>query len=292
MQLPPLAAIRVFESAARHLSFTKAATELGMTQAGVSYQIKLLEERLGTPLFLRKPRALQLTRLGTQLSAPTSQAFEILRHAYADPTDSGKTLSISSPITLAGNWLGERLGRFQMEHPALSIKMDANDRLVDFAHDDVDIAIRHGDGDWPGLTAQHLFDFEVTPMLSPNLLKTCCLETPEQLRDLPWIDPQDPNWELWIKKAGVTSCACYSRQTPVLGTQVNEARAAIADQGVAMLSPRFFRYELASGSLIQPFQLLAGNGKAYWLVYPEARRNRPTIRAFRQFLLAEIAADS
>lgn len=290
MQLP-LAAIRVFEAAARHLSFTRAATELGMTQAGVSYQIKLLEDRLGAPLFLRRPRALKLTRLGAELAGPTSQAFEILRNTYAAPEGRDKSLSISLPVTLAGNWLAERLGRFQVDHPDLSITMDASDRLVDFTRDETDLAIRYGDGNWPGLIAHHLFDFEVTPMLSPALLACCDLDTPDQIHDLPWLDPQDSTWALWIEQAGVTGCACNPHPAPTLGTQIHEGRAATAGQGVAMLTPRFFRYELATGSLIQPFPLLARNGKAYWLVYPESRRNRPAIRAFRRFILAEIAAE-
>ncbi|TRW98411.1 LysR family transcriptional regulator [Paracoccus sp. M683] len=287
MNIPPLAAIRAFESAARHLSFTRAADELGMTQAGVSYQIKLLEERLGAALFLRKPRALELTALGARLAGPTSQAFDLLRAAYADPLGRATTLSVTTPVTLSGNWLAERMGRFQMEHPDLTLRLDASDRLIDFNREDFDIAIRHGDGNWPGLATHRLFDYEVTPMLSPTLLPDGPLTRPEQLHDLPWIDTQDPNWALWMQQAGVAGCICHERHTPDLGTQIHEARAAIAGQGVAMLTPRFFRYELATGSLVQPFPLTATNGLAYWLAYPESRRSRPAIRAFRQFILAE-----
>ena len=291
MHLPPLAAIRAFESAARHLSFTKAADELGMTQAGVSYQIKLLEERLGQALFLRRPRALELTALGQRLSAPTTQAFDLLRNAYAEPSGRAATLSITTPVTLSGNWLAERLGRFQMDHPDLALRLDASDRMIDFARDDFDLAIRFGHGEWPGLTAHHLFDFEITPMLSPRLLGGRSLSDPADLLGLPRIDSGDPHWALWLCKAGITDTPATAIPTPDLGTQIHEARAAIAGQGVAVLTPRFFRYELATGSLIQPFPLTAGNGKSYWLVYPDARRNRPAIRAFRQFILAEAAAD-
>lgn len=291
MHMPPLAAIRVFESAARHLSFTRAAEELGMTQAGVSYQIKILEERLGAALFLRRPRALELTALGLRLAAPTVQAFDTLRSAYAEPSGRAATLSITTPVTLSGNWLAERLGRFQMENPDLTLRLDASDRMIDFNRDDFDLAIRFGAGEWPGLISHRLFDFEITPMLSPSLLKGAPMTSPADLARLPRLDPNDPNWSLWLTLAGVTDQLCNPRQAPDLGTQIHEARAAIAGQGVAMLTPRFFRYELATGSLIQPFPLTAGNGKAYWLVYPEPRRNRPAIRAFRQFLLSEAAAD-
>lgn len=291
MQLPPLAAIRAFESAARHLSFTKAAAELGMTQAGVSYQIKLLEDRLGQALFLRRPRALELTQLGERLSAPTTQAFDLLRNAYADSSGRAATLSITTPITLSGNWLAERLGRFQMDHPDLTLRLDASDRMIDFARDDFDLAIRFGLGDWPGLTAHRLFDFEITPMLSPGLLQGRSLTRPADLLGLPRIDSGNPHWAVWMTMAGLSDHPDPASPTPDLGTQIHEARAAIAGQGVAILTPRFFRYELATGSLIQPFAMTAGNGKSYWLVYPEARRNRPAIRAFRQFILSEVAAD-
>lgn len=291
MHMPPLAAIRVFESAARHLSFTRAAEDLGMTQAGVSYQIKILEERLGAALFLRRPRALKLTALGLRLAGPTVQAFDTLRSAYAEASGRAATLSISTPVTLSGNWLAERLGRFQMENPDLTLRLDASDRMIDFNRDDFDLAIRFGTGDWPGLVSHHLFDFEVTPMLSPALLKGATLGSPADLIALPRLDPQDPNWATWLDLAHVTDQIGTRQQTPNLGTQIHEARAAIAGQGVALLTPRFFRYELATGSLIQPFPLMAGNGKAYWLIYPEPRRSRPAIRAFRQFLLTEAAAD-
>ena len=154
--LPSLAALRVFESVARQLSFTAAARDLGMTQAGVSYQIRLLEERLGGALFLRKPRGIELTALGGRLAGPTREAFDLLRAAYA-PQAEADSLSISTLPTMAGNWLSQRLGRFQADNPNLSVRMEASDHLVDFAREDIDVAIRLGEGDWPGLTAQKLF---------------------------------------------------------------------------------------------------------------------------------------
>ncbi|HRO15921.1 MAG TPA: LysR substrate-binding domain-containing protein [Paracoccus sp. (in: a-proteobacteria)] len=290
--LPPLAALRVFDSAARLMSFTAAARDLGMTQAGVSYQIRLLEERLGGPLFLRKPTGIELTALGTRLARPTHEAFDLLRAAYA-PARGTDSLSISTLPTLAGNWLSQRLGRFQMDNPGLAVRLETSDRVVDFTREDIDVAIRLGDGNWPGLTAQRLFGVEFTPMLSPALIERHGpLTDPAQILPLPWIDPEEPGWSLWLAEAGVTRiCDCPPRPGLWLGTQIHEARAAMAGDGVALLSPRFFRFELATGSLVQPFPITATNGKAYWLVYPPARRNRPSIRAFRRFLMAEATAD-
>ena len=119
--LPPLAAIRVFESAARHLSFTRAATELGMTQAAVSYQIKLLEERLGAPLFLRQPRALKLTEAGQWLAPRTTEAFDLLREAYSRFSEREQaTLIVNTMHTFAAQWLSPRLGKFQLQHPKIA----------------------------------------------------------------------------------------------------------------------------------------------------------------------------
>lgn len=290
--IPPLAALRVFESVARHMSFTTAARDLGMTQAGVSYQIRLLEDRLGGLLFLRKPRGIELTALGARLARPTHEAFDLLRAAFA-PVQGTETLAISTLATLAGNWLSQRLGRFQMENPAIAVRLETSDHLVDFAREDVDVAIRMGDGDWPGLTAQRLFPFDFTPMLSPALAERHGpLTDPAQIVPLPWIDRNDPAWGIWLAAAGARlSCTDPPRPGLTLGTQIHEARAAMAGEGVALLTPRFFRFELATGALVQPFDITATDGKAYWLVYPPARRNRPAIRAFRRFLMAEVAAD-
>lgn len=290
--LPPLAALRVFDATARLLSFTAAARDLGMTQAGVSYQIRLLEDRLGGPLFLRKPKGIELTALGARLARPTHDAFDMLRAAYA-PATGHETLSISTLPTLAGNWLSQRLGRFQIDNPGLAVRLDASDHLVDFAREDIDVAIRMGGGDWPGLTAHRLFEVDFAPMMSRSSAERYGPFTdPAQIVPLPWIDAADPSWSAWLATLGVMrECDCPPRAALTLGTQIHEARAAMAGEGVAMLTPRFFRFELATGALVQPFAQTASNGKAYWLVYPPARRNRPAIRAFRKFLLAELAAE-
>ena len=291
--LPPLAALRVFDAVARRLSFTAAAGDLGMTQAGVSYQVRLLEERLGGPLFLRKPKGIELTALGARLAQPTHQAFDTLRSAYA-PARDAQTLSISTLPTLAGNWLAQRLGRFQIDNPGLAVRLEASEHVVDFAREDVEVAIRMGEGNWPGLTATRLFEVEFTPMLSPALAERFGpLTDPAQMLPVPWVSGPDPSWQMWLAAAGVSAhCTSSPRAALVLNAQLHEARAAMAGEGAALLTPRFFRFELATGALVQPFAVTATNGKAYWLVYPPARRNRPAIRAFRKFILTEAAADA
>lgn len=292
MSIPPLAALRAFEAVARHLSFTRAADELGMTQAAVSYQIRLLEERLGTPLFLRKPREITLTETGALFARPTVDAFDLLRETYSDPSaDAVSTLSISTVPTFAGAWLSPRLGKFQMSHPNLAVRLETSDNIVDFGREDITVAIRAGDGDWPGLESHFLMDIEYTPMLSPELAKKHAPREPADLLKLPLLDVVDPNWAVWFTQMGVPLPACPPRAGLTLSTDLHEARAALAGYGVALLTPRFFRFELATGGLVQPFPEVAKNGRAYWLVYPKGRRNRPAIRRFRAFLLDEIATD-
>lgn len=292
MDIPPLAALRVFEAASRQLSFTRAAETLGMTQAAVSYQIKLLEDRLGGRLFLRNPKGLELTALGARLAGPTGEAFDLLREAYSGRAGQPETLTISALTTFAGNWLSYRLGRFQMAQPDLAVRLETDDRLVDFARQDVDVAIRFGTGPWEGMVAHKLFDTELTPMLSPALLKQHGpIRSPADVVGMTWLNNHDSAWDGWLKAAGVAEMSCVHTRRFTMDSQLHLGRAALAGDGVALLNPRFFRFELATGALIRPFDLLWTCGGAYWLVYPHARRNRPIIRAFQRFLLDEIATE-
>lgn len=291
MRQPPLAGLRVFEAVARHRSFTGAAAELGMTQAAVSWQIKALEGRLGAALFLRRPRGVELTELGARLAPPTAEAFALLRDGWnALDEATGERLAISTLGTFAGNWLAPRLGRLQAGNPGISVRLDVSDVLIDFARDDFDVAIRYGEGTWPGLEAHELFAATFAPMVAPAL--AAGLREPADLLAVPRLDADDPLWALWFAAAGVRCPTVQTTPRLVLGTQSHEARAAAAGAGAAMLTPRFFRHELATGTLVQPFDVLAVNGKGYWLVYPRGRRHRPAIRRLRRFLLDEVAAEA
>src|SRR5580692_4406490 len=137
--LPPIASLRAFEAAARHMNFTRAAEELAITQAAVSYQIRLLEERLGTALFIREPRRLLLTETGAELAVQLREAFDRLRATFESFHERAQTvLSLSVSQTFAANWLVPRLGLFQMENPSIAVRLDASDRLVDFGHEKFD----------------------------------------------------------------------------------------------------------------------------------------------------------
>lgn len=291
--LPPLAAVRVFEAVARRLSFTRAAEELGMTQAAVSYQIKLLEERLGTPLFLRRPREIVLTEAGERLAPKTTEAFDLLRETFARFSEPGvETLTVNTMHTFAVQWLAPRLGVFQLSHPTLAVRLETTNRVVDFAREEVDVVVRAGMGEWPGLVATKLIGVRFTPMLSPKLAASIGgISEPADILKLPLIDSTDPWWVSWLNAHGLPTAVLENQVALAMSSQVVDASAAMAGLGVALLTPAYYRQELGDGRLIQPFDEVMEEPSAYWLAYPESRRNVPKIRAFRDWILAEAAKD-
>ena len=288
----PLNALRAFDAVARLSSFTRAGDELGMTQTAVSYQIKLLEETLGARLFLRRPRQIELTEPGARLAPKVAEAFGLIGEALANfKSASEETLAISTTPTFAAHWLAARIGTFQLAAPHIAVRMIANVEIADFARDSVDVAIRYGTGGQRGLAFHELMRIDYTPLLSPRLLDSAGpLKEPRDLLRLRLIDPDDSWWRHWFDAAGVRDANFEGRPRARFGSQTFEASAAIAGHGVAILTPAFYRREIASGLLAQPFPLLCSDDKtAYWLTYPETRRNLPKIRAFRDWLLDEIA---
>jgi LysR family glycine cleavage system transcriptional activator len=289
--LPPLGAIRVFEAAARLGSFTKAAEELGMTQAAASYQIKVLEERAGTPLFVRKTRQIALTEAGETLAPYATKALAALADGWlATKGGASGVLSITTIETFASNWLAVHLGAFQLMHPGLAVKVDSSPRRVDFSREDVDIGIRTGDGKWPGLSAHFLFEADYTPMLSPRLAESVGgIHSPEDLYKVALFCPDDPWWKTWFAAAG----APYERGRviagPTLGSQAYDAMAAITDQGAAILTRNLYSTFVAQGHLIQPFESMGSDGEGYWLVCSAGRRKVPKIRAFRDWIMNRTA---
>lgn len=286
--LPPLSAVRAFEAAARHGSFTRAAVELGMTQAAVSYQIKLLEERLGLPLFQRLSRRVALTEAGERLASSVMDSFDGLRAAFAAVTETAEgVLSIQALPTFASNWLVPRLGLFQCENPGLAVRMVTQVGLSEPQADDCDVAIRRGTGQWPGLEAHWLMKSEFTPLCGPNLFRD--LGRPPQPSDLLRVKRigKTEAWDRWFTAAGVNSEATTGEPPFDLTVQQLEVTAALASNGAAMSSPVFFRNELCAGLLIQPFELMLAGGYDYWLTYPSRRRTARKISLFRDWLLQQ-----
>ncbi|MBS0479449.1 MAG: transcriptional regulator GcvA [Proteobacteria bacterium] len=291
-RLPPFAAVRVFEAAARHENFTNAAAELGMTQAAVSYQIKLLEERLGAPLFRREKRRVVLTEAGRRAAPQITRAFDAIDQAFgAIRADDEGVLTVSTSNTFANTWLVWRLGSFQMHHPEMAVRLSTSDALADFAGDEFDVAIRAGLGGWAGVHQELLVTIDFTPMCSAGFLRRHGPLAPADLLRVPQISPHDPWWPFWLREAGVDVPEGPPRPGVRLDSQAHEGHAAMAGQGVAMLTPFFWRNDLAEGRLVRPFEQVSTRGYAYWLVYPEARRGVAKIKRFREWLLAELARD-
>ena len=295
-RLPPLAAIRAFEAAARTENFTAAAAELGMTQAAVSYQVKSLEERLGSPLFVREKGRVRLTPLGARLLPALSGAFDAIETAFASHRQEDESLlTVSTTHTFANTWLAWTLGGFQMEHPDLAVRMTTSNELCDLRAGDADVAIRAGRGDWEGLEQHRLFESAFTPMASVE----CIAEVERRLgrklspHDIPHqhlINPSDEWWQQGFSDNGVPADESALRRPGVrLENQANEGHAAMAGQGFALLTPLLWKGDVAAGRLAVPFpERVSARGWAYWLVYPTERRMVPKVKRFREWLLPEM----
>lgn len=292
-KLPPLAAVRVFEAAARHENFTAAAAELGMTQAAVSYQIKLLEERLGVALFRRDKKRVALTEAGRRAAPDLSRAFELMEGAFAQlRVDDGAMLTITTSQTFGNAWFAWRLGAFQMAHPEMAIRLMVGDDVVDLNRADVDVAVRSSIGKPQGWSADFLLNIDFTPMCSPAFLEQHGgrLEPADLLR-VPIISPHENWWTHWLREAGIDVPEGPIRPGVRLDSQAHEGNAAIAGQGVAMLTPFFWRNDMAAGRLVAPFEQISTRGYSYWIVCPQHRRNTPKIKRFREWLMREVGRD-
>ncbi len=288
-RLPPLAAVRVFEAAARHENFSRAAEELAMTQAAVSYQIKVLEERLGATLFTRRGRGIALTDLGRRMAPQVSGAFHALREAFAIArAEDDAILSITAPRTFATNWLAGRLGDFHVARPDLTVRLDVSDETVDLASSEFDAAIRGMSGPMPGLVCHFLLAMPVTPLVSPSFLATHKLEAAADLFSVPRLSPEDDWWHLWVDSHPDIEWPGRSRPGIRFESQVLDGLGAIAGHGAAILSPPMFQAAIDGGLLVQPFAHVAMYRNGFWLVYPEHKRNSPKVRALRDWLLAAV----
>ena len=294
----PLNALRAFETAARNLSFVKASEELSVSAAAVSQQVKVLEDYLGQPLFLRKPRGLLLTESGQLLLAELGEVFLGLDKAIARVTDNDAqgSLTLSVAPTFAVMWLISHLQQFNELYPEIDVRISTGLGLVDFQRDDFDGAIRLGHGDWFGLEKIKLFDESVTPMCSPSLLEgPDAIRTPQDLSKHTLLhnhsmdyDPDAPTWESWLAAAGVDGVDA-NRGThyslPDHGLQ-----ASIDGAGVVLGWEKLSANDLAAGRVIAPFDVSLSLGSSFYLVYPEAYSRRPHIVAFRDWLMKELPA--
>jgi LysR family glycine cleavage system transcriptional activator len=288
-RLPSLNGLRAFEAAARHLSFTLAASELNVTQTAISHQIRRLEEELGIRLFIRQNRALALTPEARDYLPGVRAAFNDLRLATDRllRKEDDNVLTVSTIASLAAKWLLPRLTDFQEAHPGIDVRITTSTSLVDFQRDKVDAAIRYGRGQWPGVRADWLMADELFPVCSPSLLRgDKPLRTPEDLKDYVLLHTNNSDdWRLWLTAAGLP--AGLSRQPGItFDMTLMTVQAAIDGMGVAMGRTSYVQDDIAKGRLVVPFKIALPADAGFYLVSPESRREAPKLAAFRQWMIA------
>lgn len=293
-RLPPLNALRACEAAARHLSFTKAAAELNVTPAAVSHQVKSLEEILGVQLFVRLPRALQLTEAGQAALSLLSQGFDKLEQAVEGLRNhaASELLTISVSPSFGALWLVPRLEMFRREHPEIEIRIDGTDRLITLARDNADVTLRYGPGGYDGVQCDFLFDQFNTPVCSASLLDgNQPLRTPEDLRHhtllhIDWKDAE-ASWRMWLLAAGLQHID--PTRGPRFTQESMAVQAALDGNGVALVGDLLVAEHLAAGRLVRPFSLELSTplSFSYFLLSRPQDADKPKINAFRKWLLKE-----
>lgn len=288
-RLPPLTALRVFESAARHLSFTRAAQELNVTQAAVSHQVKALEEWLGLKLFRRLNRSLLLTDAGQAYLPTVREGFERLIEGTdrLRRRDRGGVLTVTAVASFVAKWMVPRLGRFQEKHPEIDVRISTEVRMIDFAREDFDMGIRYGGGAWPGLRVDHLMAEDVFPVCSPGLLAgPRPLNEPADLRHHTLLhDEMREDWRMWLLAAGVDGVD--PARGPGFSQSSTVVQAAIQGLGVALGRSVLVADDLAAGRLVKPFDVSLPSRYGYYAVCSPSAADRPKIAAFRDWLLSE-----
>lgn len=297
--LPGTRALRTFEAAARHLNFTRAADEVGLTPAAVSYQIKEIEDQLGVTLFARTSRSIQLTPAGAVLFEAATSALGTLQRAAGRARRMGRSsnqLRVTVGARFATHWLLPRWPAFKATHPDVELTFDITDQVRDFNVDDADVAIRFGAGNYPGTRSHRLFDAVVAPICSPKLLANGArFDTPQDLfqhtlchvncmtDDMVW-----PNWRMWMEAAGVhdfddSRCVAFADSSHVV--------QAVADgNAIGLVELAMIAGDLEQGRLMKVFDLgiTLAPGYAYHLVYPDSSADDARIVMFRDWMLGEL----
>ncbi|HWX03094.1 LysR family transcriptional regulator [Collimonas sp.] len=279
----PLNALRAFEVSARFLSFTRAASELNVTQAAISQQVKNLEERMGVQLFRRLPRGLALTAEGIALLPVLAESFGRIGSVLEQFQDSRgrlrEVLTVGAVGTFAVGWLIPRLRDFQQAHPFVDFRLFTNNNRVDIAGEGLDYAIRFGDGAWHGTDAEALLAAPLSPMCSPALAPY--LRDPADLGSQMLLRSyRSDEWAIWFAAAGH---ACPVLRGTVFDSSLTMAEAAAQGAGVALLPARMFARELQQGRLIRPFDVEISSG-SYWLTRLKSKQATPAMQAFQEWL--------
>jgi LysR family transcriptional regulator, glycine cleavage system transcriptional activator len=292
-RLPPLNALKAFEAAARHQSFTRAAEELCVTQGAVSHQVKALEAELGLKLFSRQRQRLVITDSGRSYLGIVRDALDRIANGTEQLLRRQKSgvLTVSTSPNFAAKWLVHRLSRFAQAQPAIELRVSASLHHVDFAREDIDLAVRHGDGSETGLHVVRLCAEELFPVCSPKLLRgKGALRTPADLRHAVLLHVNDRrDWQRWLDAARMSGIDLA--RGPVLNQASMAIDAAVDGQGVALARTALAAWDLIGGRLVRPFSVALPMPYAYWIVCPKTAAKLPKIAAFSEWLLAEAAED-
>ncbi|MDP3739264.1 MAG: transcriptional regulator GcvA [Hyphomonadaceae bacterium] len=292
---PSISSIRAFEAAARLLSFTRAAAELNVTQSAVSHGVRDLERRFKVDLFFRDGRTLVLSDAGKLYLPFATEALGRLRlgeRAIFDPQRKARVLTVSVSPSFAAKWLVPRLGAFSNAHPDLELRISANPQHIDFMDGEIDLAIRHGDGNWAGLECVRLCEESLFPVCSPSLFRGKPPRTPADLSKHTLIHHRATDaWKSWLRAFGVAAPGKDAH-----GLVVNEMSlaidAAVSGQGVALVRSALAYRDIAEGRLVRPMSQSQPASFAYWIVCPRSNAGMPKIARFREWLLQQAVAES
>lgn len=296
-KLPPLNSLVAFEAAARHLSFTRAAEELRVSREAVSRHIRNLEGHLGATLFRRLHRALELTAAGNAFRPVVRESLENIARGARALQGAGRAsrITVTATVAIASFWLTPRLPRFRRGNPEAEIRMIIADREVDMAGEEIDVGLRYGDGNWPGLAATRLFDIESFPVCSPDYLESSSpLESPgdllrQTLLNLDGAAHSTEDWTWWLDGAGVPLPASF--QMLGFDNYANVIQAAMDGQGVALGFSHIINDLLVRGQLVRPLGRSLSKGYAVYLVVPTGARLSANAQDFFDWIVAEAAPE-
>ena len=291
-RLPPLAALRPFEAAARLESFTKAAAELHLTHGAVSHQVRALEEHLGTPLFARHGKRVALTAAGRGFAESVRAALEeIGRAADALRARRDDRLSVSVLPSFASRWLMPRLIRFMDANPGIEVNVTATTALANFAGDEIDVAIRFGVGPWPPLVCEKFLEDEYFVVASPKFNRGKLPRTPRDLLASGIIREDRDYWAQWFEEAGVPMAEARAARGPIFNDSTYALQAAARGEGIALARRSIAREDVERGVLKRLFDISVPSRERYWFVSPKESAELPKVRAFRKWVREELAKD-
>jgi LysR family glycine cleavage system transcriptional activator len=290
-RLPPMQALRAFEAAARTGSLTRAAELLHVTHGAIGHQIKALESELGVRLVERAGRGVRLTDEGERFAARVRVAFAELAEAVREVAEgrNPRQLRITVLPSFAARWLLPRIGRFVAAHPEIDVDVRASNALADFRREDVDLGIRHGSGEWPGLIAEKLMEDGYFPVCSPRLARGRLPKRPAELERFTLLRSEGEPWKPWFEAAGL------DWEEPARGPMFSDSshtlQAAIEGQGIALARESLLGQDLRNGLLVRLFDVAIRSPRSHFLVYPPRLQSAPKLLAFRSWIFEELARD-